>query len=282
MYDLTARVEEARKYFDRLLDERLDKIAELSGVDRKFLIKINPADFVEKTRYCFIKGYQYKNIKDFILENKTDETFLISPRDAVEETAEQIRYKAGDAVKRKIRASKCEVIPVPRETALDFCIRNHRQSLPHVGKYAVYMGLVFEGELVALMGYDVQNGAVRGGKRNYELLRLAICRDTQVFGGASKLQKACEDVLVELGEEKIFSYSNATINSGSVYQKLGFEKKEITSGAAMVLELNNNIHYLCNLKFPYSTDKSLAARGQLKVHITGNVLWEKRIGKEDR
>ena len=48
MYDLTARVEEAHECYDRLLDDHLDKIAKLSGVDRERLIKINPADFVAK------------------------------------------------------------------------------------------------------------------------------------------------------------------------------------------------------------------------------------------
>lgn len=276
MYDVTTRVSDAWEFYDKALDERLDKIAGLSGVDRERLVKINPAEFIEKSRYQYIRGYNYRSIKDFIVENKTDETFLISPLDAIEETAEQIGYKAGGAVQRKIRASKCEIFPVPKETALDFCIRNHRQSAPHIGKAAVYLGLVFKGELVAVMGYDRQNGAVRGAKRDYELVRLAICRNTQVYGGASKLQAACEQVLFELGEIDIFSYSNATINTGAVYEKLGFERRQIDGGQPFVIDTDNTLTRLVNL-FPYSTDKALAARGQLKTHVGGNILWTKKI-----
>lgn len=278
MYDMTSRVDAAWEFYDKMLDGRLEQIAGLSGVDRERLVKINPAEFIEKSRYQYIRGYEYKSIKDFIVENKTAETFLVSPLDAIEETAEQIGYKAGGAVQRKIRASKCEIFPVPKETALDFCIRNHRQSAPLIGKSAVYLGLVLEGELVAVMGYDRQNGAVRGAKKDYELVRLAICRNTQIYGGASKLQQACEEVLAGLGEENIFSYSNATINTGAVYEKLGFTRKQIDCGQPFVIDEDNSLTRLVNL-FPYSTDKALAARGQLKTHVGGNILWTKKIGE---
>lgn len=276
MFDMTERVAEAWSFYDKLLDERLDHIAELSGVDREKLIKINPAEFIEKSKFQVIRGYQYRNIRDWITENKTDDTFLISPCDAPEETAEQIGYKAREAVTRKLRASKCEVNPVPKETALDFFIRNHRQTAPHITRAAVYLGLVYKSELVAVMGYDQSSGAVRGVKEGYELVRLAISRETQIHGGASKLQKACEDVLRRMGVYDIFSYSNATINTGAVYEKLGFHRDRIDGGQPFVICENNEITRLINL-YPNSTDKILAAKGRLKTHLGGNIMWTKNI-----
>ena len=82
------------------------------------------------------------------------------------------------------------------------------------------MGLVYQDEIVAVMLYDIQNGAIRGKNKAYELLRLSISKGTRVQGGASQLQKASEEVFKEMGVTEIFSYSNATINSGAVYEKL--------------------------------------------------------------
>lgn len=281
MYDMTDRVAEIWDYYDKILDDRLERIANLSGVDRDALIKINPADYIEKSRYQTIRGYKFKEITDFINENKTDSTFLISPMDAIEETAEQIGYKTRETVKRKIRASKCEVYPLSRELTADFCRRNHRQTIPNISKIAVSLGLVYDNELIAIMEYDMQTGAVRGAKTGYELVRLAICRETQVHGGASKLQKACEDVLRKMGIDTIYSYSNATINTGSVYEKLGFTKGKVTEGQPFVIMNNNDLVRLITLH-PYSTDKELSKRGQFRTHVGGNIMWVKEIGNGER
>lgn len=278
-YDATQRAREAWEYYDRVLDERIAKIAERSHVSLDRFVKLNPAEFIEKNQFQEIKGYHYKVIRKWIEQTKTDDNFLISPLDAIEETAEQIGYKAETTTERKLRASKCEVYPLPKDVALDFCIRNHRQTLPNFSKGAVYLGLVYKNELVALMGYDTAKGAVRGAKDGYELIRLAIARNTQVHGGASKLQQACEEVLRKMGVEKIFSYSNATINSGKVYDRLGFKCEKIDNGQPFVIMKDNRIERLITLH-PYSTDEQLAMRGQLKTHIGGNKYWTKTIKKE--
>lgn len=278
-YDMTDRVRELWEYFDRILDERLEAIAERAKVDKKCLIKLNPAEFIEKNQNQTIKGYKYQKIKNWITKTKTDDVFLISPLDAIEETAEQIGYKTEQTTTRKIRASKCELTPVPKEVALDFFIRNHRQSLPNYRASAVTLGLTYKDELVTVMMYDTANGAVRGNKKGYELVRLAIARNTQVHGGASKLQKACEEVLREMNVTEIFSYSNATINNGAVYEKLGFKSGGIDEGQHFVIDRDNQIIRLVSLH-PYSTDEQLALRGRLKTHIGGNKMWVKDITKE--
>lgn len=278
-FDVTKRQQEAWQYYDNLLEENIKKISEISGVGTSQMIKLNPAEFCERNKFQTIKGYNYVNIRDWIDEHKKDDTYLISPLDAIEETAEQIGYKSRETVKRKLRASKCEIVPVPKEVALDFCIRNHRQSLPHISDKRVYLGLSFHRELVAVMGYDMTSGAVRGTKEGYELVRLAIRRQTQIHGGASKLEKACEDVMAQMGVKKIFSYSNATINNGGVYEKLGFTCESLSGGQPFVIMQDNRLIRLANLH-PYSTDEELALRGQLKTHIGGNKYWVKEIKRE--
>ena len=278
IYDMTERVQELWEYYDKVLDDRLDAIAERAQVDKSCLIKLNPAEFIEKNQNQTIKGYKYQKIKNWIAKTKNDGVFLISPLDAIEETAEQIGYKTEQTTTRKIRASKCEIVPVPKDVALDFFIRNHRQSLPNYRSSAVALGLTFKDELVTVMMYDTANGAVRGDKKGYELVRLAIARNTQVHGGASKLQKACEDVLRQMNVTNIFSYSNATINNGGVYEKLGFKGGGIDEGQPFVIDRDNSIIRLVSLH-PYSTDEQLALRGRLKTHIGGNKMWVKDISK---
>lgn len=277
VYDMTKRVEELRAYFDEMLEEHIKEISKLSEVPREQFKKINPAEFIEKNKWQKIDGYEFKSIRNWIVENKTDDkTFLISPVDAIEETAAQVSYKSGTEIWRTVRASKCEVLPVPVPLAMDFFIRNHRQSAPLVRDTAVCFGLVKDSELLAVMLYDISNGAVRGRKKNYELVRLSISKGTRIHGGASKLQQACEATLKEMGIHAIYSYSNATINSGAVYVKLGFDGRRVDYGQPHVITKNNEITRLINLH-PNSTDEALALRGWLKCKLGGNRTWTKKI-----
>lgn len=275
-YNITEQVERAHEYYDQLLTHNIAEISKLSGVEPEKLIKLNPADFIEKSQFQQIDGYRYIKIKDWIAENKTDETYLISPLDDIQKTANQISYKERK-IKTSIRASKCEVVPIPARTAKQFCIRNHRQVLPHFSIRALNYGLIYNDILVAIMSYDYTSGGVRGNKAEaYELLRLAIKEGYQVNGGASRLQKHCESALRELGITKIMSYSNATINSGKVYRALGFEEKGLDGGQPYVIMKDFELIRLLNLH-PYSTDRALADRGRIKTHLGGNKTWEKII-----
>lgn len=274
-FDITDRVAEAWGYYDALLDKRIAAIAETSGVPANRMIKINPADFIEKNRHQIIRGYHYQDIGTWIAKNKTDDTFLISPLDAIEETAAQIAYKT-NSVTRTIRASKCDCYPLPVPVAKDFFIRNHRQTPPLLSNRAISFGLIYKDEVVAAMVYDIQTGGVRGKNNAYELVRLAIAKNTRVHGGASKLQRQCEDTLSEMGITTIFSYSNATINNGGVYEKLGFTKSAIKRGQTFVIMNDNGLERLLNLH-PESTDEKLARHGWIKTHIGGNRTWIKSI-----
>lgn len=279
IFNMTERVAEAWDYYDRLLDTKLERIANMAEVERDRLNKINPAEFIEKTQQQKIDGYEYRKVEQFIAETKTDDNFLISPMDADEETANQISYKSRMKVRERIRASKCEIYPVPKETALDFFIRHHRQGPPAFRKTAVCLGLVKDNELLAVMHYDISNGAVRGNKKDYELVRLSIRRETQIYGGASKLQKACEETLRQMGVSNIYSYSNATINTGGVYKELGFDGSKVMGGQPFVIMGDNSLVRLIEL-YPNSTDVALAKKGRLKTHVGGNRFWVKNIKSE--
>ena len=277
--DMTERTKELWTHYDALLDQRIAEIATQSGVPIEKFVKINPAEFIDGNPLIKIKGSTGRggsDLKRFIEKNKRDDTYLISPLDAIEETVEQISYKANTQIERTLRASKCKVRPVPTELAQDFFIRNHRQTAPNINASAFCFGLDYKGELVAVMLYAKQNGAVRGGNTDYELVRLSISKNTRVHGGASKLQKACENALRENGIKKIFSYSNATINTGAVYKALGFKEGKINAGQPFVILRNNILVRLVNL-YPKTTNGELALRGWLKTHISGNKMWVKEI-----
>lgn len=47
-YNITQKVKDAWKYYDDLLDKKIKNISKLSNVNKDKLIKINPAEFIEK------------------------------------------------------------------------------------------------------------------------------------------------------------------------------------------------------------------------------------------
>ena len=278
-YDLTEQVQKAWQHFDQLLEQKIEHIHELTGVEKERLIKLNPMEFVEKAKQLQIDGYQYQDLGSWVARHKTPETFLISPVDEDVETANQIAYKTGQT-ERKLRAHKCQLLPIPNAAARRFFVKNHRQSIPNLTNNAINMALVYEGEIVAVMSYDLTGGAVRGLQKanKYELLRLSIKHGTQINGGASKLEKRCEECIRHQGCNEIYSYSNATINEGNVYQQLGFSKSEILAGAAWAVERNFNIVRLATYRHTKSAkDCDLLRVGCVKTHVTANRTWIKNI-----
>lgn len=281
-YDYTKRVQEAREYFDNMLEAKIQHIHELTGVPKEQLIKLNPMDFIEKMQDMVIEGYQYQDIENWVAKMKTPETYLISPIDEDVETANQISYKSGQT-ERKLRAHKCQLMPIPALAAKRFFVKNHRQSIPTLSANSISYALVYNGEVVAVMTYDYTQSAVRGLSKadKYELLRLSIKHGTQVNGGASKLEQKCEECIRHQGCNSIFSYSNATINEGNVYRQLGFEQSAIQGGQAWVVERDNSLVRLVNTcavrGFAGAKNSDLLKRAAVKVHVTANRTWTKNI-----
>lgn len=284
IYDLTDHVRRAWEYYDKLLDVKIQHIHELTGVEKERLIKLNPAEMIrDKEKNLYIENYHYQKVGDWVAKTKTPDTFCICPIDEEVETANQIAYKTGQT-ERKLRAHKCQLQPIPNAVARRFFIKNHRQSLPNLTTNAINYALVYEGEIVAVMSYDLTGGAVRGLQKanKYELLRLSIKHGTQINGGASKLQKQCEEAIRHWGCTEIFSYSNATINEGNVYKQLGFTQSAIQDGQAWVIERDFSLVRLANCCASHGNGKGaknidLLRRGAVKVHITANRTWVKDI-----
>lgn len=279
-YDLTDQVHAAWEHFDKMLEAKINHIHELTGIEKERLIKLNPMEFVEKSEGLLIRNYNYQGVGEWVAKTKTPDTFLIAPIDEDIETANQIAYKTGQT-ERKIRAHKCEILPIPAVVAKFFFIKNHRQSVPNLSKDAISYALVYNGEIVAVMTYDLTGGAVRGLQKadKYELLRLSIKHGTQINGGASKLEKQCEEAIRHFGCTGIFSYSNATINEGNVYKQLGFTQSAITQGQAWVVERDFSLVRLvtCCANGKGAKNSDLYRRGAVKVHITANRTWVKDI-----
>lgn len=281
-YDMTDQVHAAWEHFDKILEAKIQHIHELTGVEKERLVKLNPLEFVERMDGQIINDYHFQDIGEWVTKHKTPDNFLISPIDEDIETANQIAYKTGQA-ERKLRAHKCEVMPISILAAKRFFVKNHRQSIPPLTGNSVNYALVYQGEAVAVMSYDLTRGAVRGLQNydKYELMRLSIKHGTTINGGASKLEKYCEEAIRHQGCTDIFSYSNATINEGRVYQQLGFSPSSILGGQAWVVERDFTLYRLLacgshgNNKGSKNSD--LRRRYAIKVHVTANRTWIKDI-----
>ena len=284
MIDYTDIVHEAWTHYDNMLSQKIKHIHDLTGVEMERLIKINPLEFIERMPDMLIRDYEYKDLGDWVAKMKTPETFLISPIDEDVETANQISYKTGQT-ERKLRAHKCDLIPITNLAAKRFFVKNHRQSIPSLSGNAINYALVYNGEVVSVMTYDYTQSAVRGLSKadKYELLRLSIKHGTQINGGASKLQQQCEECIRHWGCNEIFSYSNATINEGNVYRQLGFTQSAIETGQAWVVERDYSLIRLVNTcevnGHAGAKNGDLLARGAVKVHVTANRTWVKDIRK---
>lgn len=119
----------------------------------------------------------------------------------------------------KIPARKCSVIEVPKAAAKGFLEENHIQG---GGTWChLYLGLVYEDRLVAVMGFDK---ARFDRSVPWELTRFANLRHTTVIGGFSKLLTHFE----KDHEGSIVSYADYSRSQGNVYLKNGFERISIS------------------------------------------------------
>lgn len=273
-------LQKAREHYDRVLDENIAALVDKTGIERERFIRINPCDFLET-----ISGFIQSNgdIAKYVEQHKTPDTFLISPLDAVEETAAQICYKTNQS-QIKLRAHKCTAVPIPSRVAQTFYIKNHRQTASVISSESISFALLYENEIVACMTYDKTAGAVRGKSREdqYELLRLAIRKGYQINGGASKLQKVCEEALMSIGCFTIFSYSNATINEGGVYAQLGFTKGKIQSGRAYVIMHDFELQDAATVSAKWGSAANWFLRKYwfLRTHISANRVWTKQLSRD--
>ena len=121
--------------------------------------------------------------------------------------------------KEKIYAKNCEIREVNSKESGKFLTENHIQ-----GKLGAShrIGLYYNNELVSLMTFGGlrKNLGTESKEGSFELLRFCNKLNTNVIGGASKLQKYFEN---KYKPNEIISYADLRWSDGNLYKKLNYE-----------------------------------------------------------
>jgi len=167
--------------------------SELRGKDKTY--------HLNKMNQCNALGYRLVQILDCEWNSKED---LVKSR---------ISGMLGK--NNRIFARKCTIIEVTATEATKFFNDNHIQGMcVHNTAY----GLSFNGTLVAVMSF----GKSRYAKRyEWELLRFANIKYTNVIGGASRL---LAHFIKNKKPLNIVSYCDLRWNTGNLYSTIGFTK----------------------------------------------------------
>jgi len=133
----------------------------------------------------------------------------------------------------KIYARKCEIKLVNKDIKKTFLDNNHIQGTV---ASTINIGLYYNNELVSLMTFGKGRIAMGGSSDEWELVRFCNKLNTNVIGGASKLLKY---FIKTYKPNVIISYADRRWSQGGLYDKLGFEKTNVTQP---------NYWYIVNLK----------------------------------
>jgi len=118
----------------------------------------------------------------------------------------------------KIGARKCEVVKLSTRRCSEFLKENHIQGND---RSSVYIGLLYNDELVAVMTFNKFEGRVKMDDGEWNLSRFCNKLNTNVIGGAGKLLKW---FIREYNATRIISYADRCWSEGNLYEKLGFER----------------------------------------------------------
>lgn len=152
-----------------------------------------------------------------------------------------------------IPARLTQVQRIDRPTLDKFLINNHLQSKVNAKlKYGLFLPSRYfrviqnekvlqenahkEAFLVAVASFSNAKKFIREGQeyRSYELIRFANYKGFTVVGGLNKLLKMFID---EHAPDDIMTYADADWSDGTNYEKIGFERIELTS--PLTFELDN-------------------------------------------
>ncbi len=136
----------------------------------------------------------------------------------------QSRLRSVYGKTERIFARKTNIHTLDTPTANKFLVKNHLQEGAKAGfKY----GLFYESDLVAVATFSKGRAVKREGIvfRSYEMIRYCSVLNTTIVGGLDKLLK---HFIKEKQPDDIMTYADRDWSNGSVYEKLGFVKKEIT------------------------------------------------------
>ena len=141
--------------------------------------------------------------------------------------------------KQIVYARKCKVVgPM---SFVNFMNENHRQG---GGQRVNGYGLEYEGEIVGCITIGKTRNSrsdILAGNETYELLRLCFKKGVAVVGGTEKLYRYWVKSNPHLIGKRIITYSDATYNTGEVYDRLGFKK--ISEGSNSYYWVNPEINH---------------------------------------
>lgn len=117
-----------------------------------------------------------------------------------------------------INARETEITSLAVETSIAFVDANHRQGSVALRTSVTSLGLLFEGDLVAVAQFCYPRTAATRKKYTTELLRLAFKKSVRIRGGASKLIK---NYIRLYRPSDLFTYQDTTGTVSSVYEQSG-------------------------------------------------------------
>ena len=123
-----------------------------------------------------------------------------------------------------IYARNCKVVELDYNNVSTFMDENHLQGKT---PSTYYYGLLYEGELVAVMSFGNKRKNL-GSKPKlgyYELIRFCTKGGINIIGGASKLMN---HFIKTINPEEIISYCDLRWSNGGMYEKLGFQLDHIS------------------------------------------------------
>lgn len=119
----------------------------------------------------------------------------------------------------KIYARKCKIVECTTNQQREFYDNNHQQG--YVQSKISY-GLEYQNEIVAMMSFSSNRNLK---KYDFELVRYATKKDSNVVGGASKLLTAFSR---NYPNKKIVSYADRCWSDGKLYETIGFKLSKIS------------------------------------------------------
>lgn len=190
---------------------------DLNLEDSKVLIEINPSYTHNSFRNHWGQGLDryYHRDKTDLAEKNGYRCIHVWDWDDWGKVIDLIR-----PIERRIYARNCDIYRINKDVGDKFLNLYHLQGTCR--GQLLYLGLVYEGELVELMTF----GKSRYDKHYYvELMRLCTKPGVKVVGGASRLFSYATS---EYGLSSIISYCDRSKFRGDVYEKIGMKFKRIT------------------------------------------------------
>jgi len=167
----------------------------------------------------------------------------------------------------KIGARKCTMKEISPKVSAKFFNNNHIQGN---GGSSVRIGLYYKETLVGVMTFG-KNRRVTGNKHKegtWELIRYANILNTSIIGGASRLFKY---FVKTYKPQHIVSYCDKRWFTGTMYEKLGFDKISETKPNYWYINRNKRMH-----RFNFRKDV-LIKEGFDKNKTEKEIMMERKI-----